>query len=266
MCAGSVTYGGMEQEVWEGDSCKDLLLPFLLLPFFSLVTGMIRPSGSRRAPPSWSSHFQFSCTAGKPSMSFGMTSSASENAGWADLLQLCSCPVWEDQWDMQKVHFSSLLLKWHPEVPRANIDVWTCLWRVSTQIQAVLSGRSFFFWPKNRCNMICLLLSRPRWEMLSFSIKSSCRFYKIVNSSGSSRDMCPWYSCRIYSCSLKVNHRNTGLVQHWETRPDRCSSHLLFRASSGQEPTTSPLLKAVFPHPGSRNSPSHWSKTSFAAN
>lgn len=113
--------------------------------------------------------------------------------------------------------------------------------------------------------MTCLPLSRERWEM-SFSIKSSCRFYKIVKSSGSSRDTCLQCSCRIHSCSLKVNHKNIGLVQCWETRPDRCSSHLLFRASSGQEPTTSLSLKGVFTRPSSHNLPSYWSQTSFATN
>lgn len=226
---------------------------------------MVRSYGSRPAPPSWGSHFQFSSTAGKPSTSFGMTSSADENAGWADLLQLYSCPVWEGQWGVQNVQFSSVPLKWQPKVPRAKVQIWTCLWRVSRQIQSALSSRSFSFWPKHRCNMTCLPLSRERWEMLSFSIKSSCRFYKIVNSSGSSRDTCPWCSCGIH-CSLKVNHRNVGLVQRWETRPDRCSSHLLFRASSGQKPTVPPSLKAVFPRPSNHNLPLYWSKTSFAAN
>lgn len=174
-----------------------------------------------------------------------MTSSASENASWADLLQLYHCPVWEDQWGVQNVHFSSLLLKWLPEVPRAKVHTWTCLWRVSKWIQSVFSSRSFSLWPKYRCSMTCLPLSRERWEMLSFSIKASCRFYKIINSSGSSRDTCPRCSCGVHSCSLKVNYENTGLVQCWEIRPDRCPSHLLFRASSRQEPTISPSQSSL---------------------
>lgn len=107
-------------------------------------------------PPSCGSHFQFSSTAAKRSTSFGMTSSASENAGWADLLQLYSCPVWEDQWGVQNVHFSSLPLKWQLEVPRAKVHTWTCLWRVSRLIQSVLSSRSFSFWKW----LVCLWAGR----------------------------------------------------------------------------------------------------------
>lgn len=100
-----------------------------------------------------------------------------------------------------------------PEVPRAKVDAQTCLWRVSKQIQSILSSRSFSLWPKYKCNMTCLLMTRERLEILSFSIQSSCRFCKRVNSPGSSGETCPQHSCGIHSCSLKVNHRNVGLEE-----------------------------------------------------
>lgn len=93
--------------------------------------------------------------------------------------------------------------------------------------------------------MICLPLCRERWEILFFSIKSSCWFYNTVNSSATSRDTCPWCNCWIHSCSLKVNHWNVGLIQPWEIKPDRCSSHLLFRASNRQDPTISPSQSSL---------------------
>lgn len=114
---------------------------------------------------------------------------------------------------MWNVHFPSLLLKWQPEVPRAKVHAWTRLWRVSKQIQSILSSRSFSLWPKCKCNMSCLLMTRERLEILSFPIQSSCRFCKWVNSLGSSGETCPQHSCRIHSCSLKVNHRNVGLEE-----------------------------------------------------